>query len=74
VSCVDALARVRFTDPKVGDRIKRFAHTELHSFPSDALAARFYENFRTAWFTRHGLGRAASSRLRSEAPSRSWAD
>ena len=46
VSCVDALARVRFTDPKVGDRVKRFAHTELKSFPSDALAARFYQNFR----------------------------
>jgi hypothetical protein len=46
VSCVDALARVRFTDAKVGDRIKRFARTELKSFHSDALAAPFYENFR----------------------------
>jgi hypothetical protein len=46
VSCIDALARVRFNDPKVGDRIKRFARTELKSFPSDALAARFYEDFR----------------------------
>ena len=46
VSCVDARARVRFSDPRVGDRIKRFARTELKSFPNDGLAARFYEDFR----------------------------
>src|SRR4051812_11163377 len=29
VSCIDALARVRFSERSVGDRIKRFAREEL---------------------------------------------
>jgi hypothetical protein len=46
VSCIDALARVRFSEPKVGDRIKRFAREELTSFASEARATRFYDDFR----------------------------
>jgi hypothetical protein len=46
VSCIDALARVQFSDPKVGDRIKRFAREQLKSFPTEALATRFYDDFR----------------------------
>src|SRR5947209_7718539 len=46
VSCIDALARARFNNPNVGDRIKRFAREELQSFSKGGLATRFYEDFR----------------------------
>jgi hypothetical protein len=46
VTCIDALARMRFNNPKVGDRIKRFAREELRSFSASGLATRFYEDFR----------------------------
>jgi hypothetical protein len=46
VSCIDALARVRFSEPKVGDRIRRFAREELKSFRSEARATRFCDDFR----------------------------
>jgi hypothetical protein len=46
VSAIDALARLRFNDPKVGERIKRFASQELASFDTPELATRFYEEFR----------------------------
>ncbi len=45
VSCVDALARLRFGNG-VGDRFKRFAREQLKSFASGDLAERFYQEFR----------------------------
>jgi hypothetical protein len=71
VSCIDALARARFSDPKVGDRIKRFAREELKSFPREALAVRFYHDFRNGLVHEARIKGEASSRSRSEAPSRS---
>ena len=46
VSCIDALARVRFNDPKVGNRFKRFAREELPSFSTGSRSVRFYNEFR----------------------------
>jgi hypothetical protein len=45
VSCIDALARLRFGSG-VGQRFKKFAREELQSFPNDDLAERFYDEFR----------------------------
>jgi hypothetical protein len=45
VSCIDALARVRF-GVGVGERFKRFARYELKSFAAGDLAERFYLDFR----------------------------
>ena len=45
VSCVDALARLRFGGP-VGKRFRKFVREELHSFRDGQLAERFYEDFR----------------------------
>ena len=45
VSCIDALARLRFGDG-VGKRFRKFACEELQSFSNDDLAERFYEEFR----------------------------
>lgn len=45
VSCVDALARLRFGG-EVGSRFKRFAIEETNSFSTGALAERFYDEFR----------------------------
>ena len=44
VSCIDALARVRY-DGYSGERFRRFASEELRSF-SPPLADRLYEDFR----------------------------
>jgi hypothetical protein len=45
VSCIDAIARIRFGDG-VGSRFEKFVHAELPSFAADGLAARFYDEFR----------------------------
>lgn len=45
VSCVDALARLRFGG-NVKTRFTKFARKELQSFSRDNLAERFYEEFR----------------------------
>jgi len=49
VSCIDALARLRFpkiSDRQNGGRFKRFAQNELQSFSHPDLAKRFYDDFR----------------------------
>jgi len=45
VSCIDALARVRFGG-KVGTRFKKFVRNELPSFAPGNFADRFYDDFR----------------------------
>jgi len=45
VSCIDALARLRFGDG-VGRRFRRFVCQELRSFFDDSLTQRFYDEFR----------------------------
>ena len=46
VTCIDALARVRYGDNEVGRRFKRFARDELQSFATAGLDERFYDSFR----------------------------
>lgn len=45
VSCIDALARIRFGDG-VGRRFCKFALDELKSFSDPDMAERFYDEFR----------------------------
>lgn len=45
VSCLDALARLRFCGG-VGKRFRKFAISELRSFSAATLAERFYDEFR----------------------------
>lgn len=45
VSCIDALARMRF-DRRVGARFKKFVAKELPSFAQPTLTDRFYDDFR----------------------------
>lgn len=45
VSCIDALARLRFGDG-VGERFRKFVREELSSFQGEELAGRFYDEFR----------------------------
>lgn len=45
VSCIDALARIRFGDG-VGKRFGKFALDELKSFSAPGVAERFYDEFR----------------------------
>jgi hypothetical protein len=45
VSCIDALARLRFRDG-VGRRFRKFVCKELRSFSADSLAQCFYDDFR----------------------------
>lgn len=45
VSCIDALARLRF-GYGVGKRFRKFVGEELRSFSGNNLAQRFYDNFR----------------------------
>jgi len=46
VSCVDALARLRFGNGVGGERFKKFAREQLKSFASGDLAERLYLEFR----------------------------
>ena len=45
VSCIDALARLRFGD-RVRKRFRKFAAEELESFSDADLTERFYDEFR----------------------------
>ena len=46
VTCIDGMARLRYGDGVVRHRFIRLAQEELVSFQGDALAERFYEDFR----------------------------
>ncbi len=45
VSCIDALARLRYGGG-VGERFKKFLRDYVDSFATDHLAKKFYDNFR----------------------------
>ncbi len=45
VSCIDALARIRFGDG-VGERFRKFVAEELKSFSGAGITQRFYDEFR----------------------------
>ena len=46
VACIDAMARLRYRDDMVRRRFIKLAQEELRSFEADALAVRFYKDFR----------------------------
>lgn len=66
VSCIDALARLRFGG-EVGKRFQKFACEALRSFSDDALAKRFYEEFRNGLVHEGRLKNGAQFSLQTRA-------
>jgi hypothetical protein len=66
VSCVDALARLRFGDG-VGKRFKKFAAEELQSFSRGDVADRFYDEFRNGLVHEARLKNGAQFSLETDA-------
>src|SRR5574341_1198917 len=66
VSCIDALARLRFDD-KVGKRFKEFTTKALPSFSEGDLAERFYDEFRNGLVHEARLKKGAQFSLETEA-------
>lgn len=62
VSCVDALARLRFGD-RGGRGFKKFTAKELQSFSEGDLAERFYDEFRNGLVHEARLKRGAQFSL-----------
>jgi len=68
VSCIDALARLRFNGG-VGARFTKLIINELRSFKSGGLADRFYDEFRNGPCTKLGSRMEVSSRYLPRSPS-----